>query len=234
MPQFSIPKPDLKQSDTVVEEENEDEFDNQSNHSHSFRHRTTRSSGRGVTTGDVEDEGLAPPPSPPRSSRTTPPPPPPPEAKGIASWEFFFPSMENVPGPTLAEVEENIVERLDNDIERKVFEEERSNTGEDNAVGGKAEAEAEVELPPESPAVKAVKKVRNVGPADGKRIVKSVPSVSLLQIFSELDDCFLKGSESAHEVSKMLEATRLHYHSNFADNRGRWITLLILYILLGV
>ncbi|ONK78125.1 uncharacterized protein A4U43_C02F14610 [Asparagus officinalis] len=27
-------------------------------------------------------------------------------------------------------------------------------------------------------------------------------------------------SESAHEVSKMLEATRMHYHSNFADNRG--------------
>ncbi|KAB2612810.1 hypothetical protein D8674_035126 [Pyrus ussuriensis x Pyrus communis] len=27
-------------------------------------------------------------------------------------------------------------------------------------------------------------------------------------------------SESAHDVSKMLEATRLHYHSNFADNRG--------------
>ncbi|KAM7471739.1 hypothetical protein LguiA_009922 [Lonicera macranthoides] len=217
MPQFSIPKPDLKHSDTIIEEDNEDEFDNQS---HSLRHRTTRSSGRGFATGDVEDEGLAPPPSPPRSNRTTPPPPPPPEAKGIASWEFFFPSMENVPGPSLAEVEENIVERLNNDIERKVFEEERSNTGEDNAEGGKAETEAEemvAELPPEPPAAKAVKKV---GPVDVKRMVRSVPSVSLLQIFSELDDCFLKGSESAHEVSKMLEATRLHYHSNFADNRG--------------
>ncbi|KAB2620349.1 hypothetical protein D8674_041723 [Pyrus ussuriensis x Pyrus communis] len=30
----------------------------------------------------------------------------------------------------------------------------------------------------------------------------------------------LVASESAHDVSKMLEATRLHYHSNFADNRG--------------
>jgi len=63
----------------------------------------------------------------------------------------------------------------------------KGNTGEDNAVGGKAEAEEMVaELPPESPTVKALKKVRNVGPADGKRMVKSVPSVSLLQIFSDL------------------------------------------------
>ncbi|KAM7492331.1 hypothetical protein LguiA_035252 [Lonicera macranthoides] len=69
-----------------------------------MRHRTTQISGRGFTIGDVEDDGLA----PPRSNRTTPPPP---EAKGIASWEFF-PSMENVPGPTLAELEENVVERL--------------------------------------------------------------------------------------------------------------------------
>ncbi|KAJ0907112.1 hypothetical protein HanRHA438_Chr07g0295021 [Helianthus annuus] len=42
-------------------------------------------------------------------------------------------------------------------------------------------------------------------------------SVNLLKILSEIDDHFLKASESAQEVSKMLEATRLHYHSNFAD-----------------
>ncbi|XP_020274621.1 uncharacterized protein LOC109849215 [Asparagus officinalis] len=45
-------------------------------------------------------------------------------------------------------------------------------------------------------------------------------SVSLLQVLIDLDDHFLKASESAHEVSKMLEANRMHYHSNFADNRG--------------
>ena len=44
--------------------------------------------------------------------------------------------------------------------------------------------------------------------------------VNLIQIFNDIDDHFLKASESAHEVSKMLEATRMHYHSNFADNRG--------------
>ncbi|KAL0327552.1 UNVERIFIED_CONTAM: protein ALTERED PHOSPHATE STARVATION RESPONSE 1 [Sesamum angustifolium] len=45
-------------------------------------------------------------------------------------------------------------------------------------------------------------------------------SVDLLKVLSEIDDHFLKASQSAQEVSKMLEATRLHYHSNFADNRG--------------
>lgn len=45
-------------------------------------------------------------------------------------------------------------------------------------------------------------------------------NVNLVQIFSDLDDSFLKASQSAYQVSKMLEATRLHYHSNFADNRG--------------
>ncbi|KAG0449481.1 hypothetical protein HPP92_027328 [Vanilla planifolia] len=52
-------------------------------------------------------------------------------------------------------------------------------------------------------------------------------SVSFLQILNELDDHFLKASQSAYEVSKMLEATRLHYHSNFADNRGKIHKLLV-------
>ncbi|VVB17194.1 unnamed protein product [Arabis nemorensis] len=41
-----------------------------------------------------------------------------------------------------------------------------------------------------------------------------------MKILDEIDDRFLKASECAQEVSKMLEATRLHYHSNFADNQG--------------
>lgn len=82
----------------------------------------------------------------------------------------------------------------------------------------------EVELPPQPPPppplTKAVKKVKQVGPTESRRGGKAAPNVSLLQVFTDLDDCFLKASESAHEVSKMLEAHRLHYHSNFADNRG--------------
>ncbi|KAF3336916.1 hypothetical protein FCM35_KLT19502 [Carex littledalei] len=54
----------------------------------------------------------------------------------------------------------------------------------------------------------------------GKMVASENSGVSLLHILAELDDQFLKASESAHEVSKMLEANRMHYHSNFADNRG--------------
>ncbi|KAE8732630.1 serine/threonine-protein kinase AFC3-like [Hibiscus syriacus] len=57
-------------------------------------------------------------------------------------------------------------------------------------------------------------------PADFRRMVKVVPGVNLLEVLNEIDDHFLKASESAQEVSKLLEATRLHYYSNFADNRG--------------
>ncbi|KAJ4819265.1 hypothetical protein LUZ62_031831 [Rhynchospora pubera] len=44
--------------------------------------------------------------------------------------------------------------------------------------------------------------------------------VSLLHVLNHLDDHFLKASASAHNVLKNLEAVRMHYHSNFADNRG--------------
>ncbi|XP_078149446.1 protein ROLLING AND ERECT LEAF 2-like [Carex rostrata] len=45
-------------------------------------------------------------------------------------------------------------------------------------------------------------------------------TVTLLHVLNQLDDHFLKASASAHNVLKNLEAVRMHYHSNFADNRG--------------
>ncbi|KAI7985652.1 Nitrate regulatory gene2 protein [Camellia lanceoleosa] len=94
MPEISVHKSDLKRSDPIIEEENEEEIENES---HSLKHRTSRSSGGGgggggsmsrVSDRNVEDEGLPAPPSPPRTDRA-PPPPPPPESKGIG-WDFFF------------------------------------------------------------------------------------------------------------------------------------------------
>lgn len=58
------------------------------------------------------------------------------------------------------------------------------------------------------------------GVVNGGGMVIGSSSANLLKILGEIDDHFLKASQSAQEVSKMLEATRLHYHSNFADNRG--------------
>lgn len=59
-----------------------------------------------------------------------------------------------------------------------------------------------------------------VGGGKAGKIVPEMPRVDLLRVLAEIDERFLKASESAGEVSKVLEANRMHYHSNFADNRG--------------
>lgn len=143
MPEMPFPKPDLMRSDPILEEENENEVENESNHG-GLKHRSSKSSGsRSGMIGrsseildDDDDEELrkppsppaqTPPPPPPSSSSTTKsdravPPPPPPENKGISSWDyFFFPSMENVPGTTLADEEEGRMAR--EEFERKVLQE---------------------------------------------------------------------------------------------------------------
>lgn len=54
----------------------------------------------------------------------------------------------------------------------------------------------------------------------GKMVANAAQSVNLLMVLKKLDDYFLRAYENANEVSKMLAAPRLHYHFNFADNRG--------------
>ncbi|KAM7480441.1 hypothetical protein LguiA_028654 [Lonicera macranthoides] len=261
MPEFSIPKPDLKHSDPIIEEEDDEaeaEAENNENNYHSLRHRSTRSSGGGARIGvsnseAVENEGLPkPPPSPRRRREATPPPP---ESKDLSStyWDFF--SEHNVPLSNLADVEDSRIEREEIErkaemerkveierkagmerkveIERKLYEERSEIRSSEVDVGsrsrkGKAEVETDAvemvdEIPTQPPppvAAKAMKKVKNVVQVEGKRTGKVGAPVNLFQVFTGLDDAFLKASESAHEVSKMLEANRLHYHSNFADNRG--------------
>ncbi|KAJ7951795.1 Protein of unknown function (DUF630 and DUF632) [Quillaja saponaria] len=235
MPEIKIPKPNLKPVGPIIEEEvedeDEDEFKNEESLNSSLRRRSSRNSGGTSRSGnkEVEDEVARPPkpPSPKAETRQVPPPPP-----QDSTWDYFFSSMENMPGPTLSEAEEVNVNK--EEIERKAFYQRtnRVDDGDEDPKSGKNEVpkpapmpEKVVEPPVPPPAAAAttantLKKVKQVGQSsvEGKRIVKS--NVNLLQIFTELDDHFLKASESAHEVSKMLEATRLHYHSNFADNRG--------------
>ncbi|KAL9230309.1 hypothetical protein vseg_005679 [Gypsophila vaccaria] len=43
--------------------------------------------------------------------------------------------------------------------------------------------------------------------------------VDLVKVLEEIDDYFLKASECAQEVTKVLEAHKFQYHSNYADNR---------------
>ncbi|KAL3528776.1 hypothetical protein ACH5RR_008098 [Cinchona calisaya] len=242
MPEMAFQKTDLKRADPILEEEDE-EVEVESNHL-KHRRRSSRSS-EGLRKPpppppEEEENQNHPPPPLPENNRSRPPPPPPPPGKGMDSWDYFFPSMENVPGPTLAEVDEGRVER--EELERRASEERAKRSEYDDAEGGGGgggvesgsvggrrsggkdefvEVEKSPELPPKPPQAappKDGKRGKQVVPAEGKR--RSGLNVNLLQIFSELDDCFLKAFQSAHEVSKMLEAARLHYHSNFADNRG--------------
>ncbi|XWS20310.1 hypothetical protein CRYUN_Cryun31cG0089600 [Craigia yunnanensis] len=145
------------------------------------------------------------------------------------TYYYFFPTEDSVRGPSLGKVEEMRAENRE--VERKVFEEMPKSVEEEMVEekmreevvmerGQKTAVEAEKPVASMAGVGKGSKKGGKVrfGSTEEKRLVKG--SFNLLKVFAELDDHFLKASESAHEVSKMLEATRLHYHSNFADNRG--------------
>lgn len=222
MPEFVIPRPVNSHADPIIEEENEEDVELES--SHSLKRRgSSKSGGRGgiVPPAAVEDKVLHPPRKNDRDRVQQQPPPPPPNS---SSWDYFF-QTDNIPGPTLADVEEKDAER--EEMERKMLE-ERARRKEMEEKAAKAEPVIEVvetvsELPPQPPPPEvamamAGKRAKQVIPTEGKK--KSAGNVSLVQIFIDLDDCFLKASESAHDVSRMLEATRLHYHSNFADKKG--------------
>lgn len=177
--------------------------------------------------------------TPPR----TPVAPPPPDSKGMA-WDYFF-MVDNMHGPSLGEMEDVREEDEGEGFDEKYDENEMDNTNNhENLVGGKfGGVVVEPKTPEkvvmegftteeeETPVVVGGREKQfmhsNTAPPDIRRGVgnygkggSSQSSVNLLKILGDIDDHFLKASECAQEVSKMLEATRLHYHSNFADNRG--------------
>ncbi|PKU70247.1 hypothetical protein MA16_Dca011093 [Dendrobium catenatum] len=187
----------------------------------------------------VDDSSGAPatppaPPAPPKPSETKPPlqHPAPDE-----NWDFFgIFKTENIPAPSLGQPEESMLNK-----EAENFAQTESSTAAaikdpTAPVPATVIPEKIVAEPPQTQQQKIVRKPRQSGSSshhhrtgssgggsESKRgkMVPAVPhSFSFLQILNELDDHFLKAYESAKEASKMLEATRLHYHSNFADNRG--------------
>ncbi|CAL8996599.1 unnamed protein product [Prunus brigantina] len=187
------------------DEEEEDHENDDEDESHKGFQRGSRNGASETTS------------SPPRTPEMKPVPPMP-ESKGMA-WDYFF-MVENMPGPSLGENEgeefgedENVEVGggggggggdLGDDVEPKTPEKVE-------------EIEEKVEETPVNPTIEHLK---TVPPEFSRRVVNVIPSVTLMEILNKIDDNFLKASESAQEVSKMLEATRLHYHSNFADNRG--------------
>ncbi|OVA02994.1 protein of unknown function DUF632 [Macleaya cordata] len=233
MPEFSISKPDLKPTDTIEEEEDDDDIrtDESNDLSHHRRRKST-----------TEEEPPPLPPSPPRASPPSPPRAPPnnptplPPEPNNSAWEYFFPQVSDMPMPSLSEVDEIPSfkdegvggSNYDNNNNRlKRSENVRVDGGDiGNTSTSSSKGVLEIQNPVIEPTVvKPVKKVKqnvqsNSVIVDGKRSGKGVSNVSLLQILNDLDEQFLKASQSAYEVSKLLEANRLHYHSNFADNRG--------------
>ncbi|XP_062008339.1 nitrate regulatory gene2 protein-like [Rosa rugosa] len=221
------PKARSKPKPMIIEEEDEDE---EMENSESLRVRTRSKSNRGVVQNNEEEEeeedefpdGQPPPspsPPPPRSveSQTVPPLP----LHHDSPYDYFF--SVDMPAPSLAVPAEPSLGK--EEIPKKVFDErpKRVERVEEPVVelkrSPKLEEEVVVTVPAPPPPVVVVepagKTVKKVVKPGGPKVV-----VNLLEVFAKIDDHFLKASESAHEVSKMLEATRLHYHSNFADNRG--------------
>ncbi|KAL5197736.1 hypothetical protein ABZP36_001248 [Zizania latifolia] len=194
--------------------------------------------------GEVEGDGVArrgeeaqlqpPPPLPPTQrlppSRSPPPLPPDTEQKAAdgGSWnEYIFGSQDGiqVPPPTL---------------DTTAASEPSSSAGERRESAPPPPAPEE-QPPPQLPSTTAKEIAEGKRPAtemvtrraltqkaarkgEGKkgRAVMLVPPqpARLGEILHKLDEHFLEASQSAHEVSKMLEASRMHYHSNFAETRG--------------
>ncbi|KAH9316704.1 hypothetical protein KI387_025331, partial [Taxus chinensis] len=173
---------------------------------------------------------VAPPPPPPRASN---PPPPPPPAQN-SPWDFF-----DVGGFTYQKHDEAPAEEMQQTEIMQSREEEEVAAADDHILMEEDDEKDDDTDAHDSP-IKTPEKV--VQHSNSNKVAEpvalkeelplplAIPSdhgkgrgkggKDLLQVLQDIDDQFLKASEGGQEVSKMLEANRLHYHSNFADNKG--------------
>lgn len=184
-------------------------------------------------------------PSPQTPASATPPPPMP--ESQVGTWDYFF-GPTPTPPPTLEQqAQETWMDRREREsvpeikapvmkplvsepaAPSRAAEERLLQTAQEKA---KAIDELAANLPPSKPIVRKPPKApgpppevhhqhaASMGAVETRKGKVMMVSASLLQIVAQLDDYFLRSSESAHDVSKKLEATRMHYHSNHADSRG--------------
>ncbi|CAL5066422.1 unnamed protein product [Urochloa decumbens] len=179
-----------------------------------------------------DDPQLQPPPPPPPVNAPSRSPPPVPDRKPAPqegnSWdEYIFGSSDAAPAPSPPTLDPAAAEpswageRRDPapappppEPEQPPAPQPMPPAPEDVADGKKLAVE---------PAARRVATQKVSRKAEGKkaRVAMVTPQpVKLGDVLRKLDEQFLKASEGAHEVSKMLEAARMHYHSNFADKRG--------------
>ncbi|KAJ4917832.1 hypothetical protein Rs2_03382 [Raphanus sativus] len=231
-------------SGAIIEEDDDGDDDSEvENHDRLVRKSKSRGgSTRGRPMIDDDDDDRrhhhhnqeAPPPPLPQSMAANSRPIPPPrqhQQQEHLVYDYFFAS-ENIPGTTLEDTPpppqphakpappQPVSPSSEEDDELDEEEEEE----EDEPVVERKPPVVE-ERPKASVELEKVANFRGMKkPIGGERRGGGgrfpATATNLANVFNELDDNFLKASESAHEVSKMLEATRLHYHSNFADNRG--------------
>lgn len=212
MPEFSSSNPTRVKMKGIDEDEEEEV--EEGGKSGSLRHRNNS---RRNEVGEIT----------PETPIRTPAPPPPPESKGGIAWDYFF-MVDNIHGSGLGEVEE---EEEEYDMEEKDGNEneqfsnvdgnyDESNFKTPEKVGIDKGMETEEEVTPVVMKEKQFVHSNTAPPIRGSTVKVMSSGVDLLKLLGEVDDHFLKASESAQEVSKMLEATRMHYHSNFADSRG--------------
>ncbi|KAI3873186.1 hypothetical protein MKW92_039472 [Papaver armeniacum] len=224
MPEFSIPKPDLKPttSDTIEEEEIdvEDEDDEERN---GLSHRRRS---RKIVNEEVEQE---PPPRPREPSRN--PVPPPPESSNTTSvMDYLFAPIQDMPMSSLSEVDEIQSFKDDSRDGRSNYDKgfKKSNeilvdsSSSDAGNASTSSSTIEVQVPEKAKEVKPVKKTKQYVQSSSMDVEgnRSGKVLNMMDLLKELDNHFLSASQSAAEVSRMLEANRLHFHSNYADNRG--------------
>ncbi|RWW20424.1 hypothetical protein GW17_00015466 [Ensete ventricosum] len=234
-PSKAQPNASIREDDDEGEEEADEEEEEEEDRDGGLEHRRRPAGATAAASSPSPSPSPAPPPPPPQPS-PPPPPPPMPESKALETWDYFFSSMDdNMQGPSLTPADEIRPARVDASEDRFKTSAPPPPVTDNHVVDGDDEPVTpekvvlETPLPPKLPrkpkqGTHAHHQHAASAPAldakRGKMVPVPRPSINLLKVLTDLDDLFLKASESTHEVSKMLEATRMHYHSNFADSRG--------------
>lgn len=205
-------KPRKMRAIAIAEEEEEDEVEDEDDDEEEEDEGNTGVDGGGIIAKDSRNEvrEVGPPLTPEMKAV-----PPMPESKGT-TWDYFF-MMEETMAPAGPSLSENVVNQNTN--EGLAFGQDNRSVGLSGGDSVEPKTPERVEKK-ENEDEKLLEHAQTAPPQEFKRMGKALSRICLMKILGELDDHFLKASQSAQEVSKMLEATRLHYHSNFADNRG--------------
>lgn len=204
------------------------------------------------------------PPPPETPMTPQPPPPPPPEPKsGIDTWDYFF-SMDQGMASIGPDDDEIIAEPEEEKYVPPSPPRPPPSPPPPAPVPLSEEFEEEPRtpemvtpppssLPPKPPKHSSKKKkgkgkmkaahhqhtesappITLVGNGKTGKVAPEMPRVDLLRVLADIDERFLNASQSAGEVSKVLEANRMHYHSNFVDNRGQLFDCALIHAILSI